>query len=473
LQGKRILLGVCGGIAAYKACELARLLIKAGAEVQVVLTPAAAQFVTPLTFTALTGKQAWVSEFETDERSELASARFDEEVANGSFNTAGGDKLIAYESPYLHLDLSRDIDCFVIAPATAGTIGKLASGVADNLLTSAYLSCTAPVVIAPAMNVRMWEHPATVANVTTLRERGHKIVDPGSGELACGDVGAGRLAEVEAIAAAVEQAVADTVRAELASARDGQSNSDPTNTAGGGRLRPYAIGQAKYKIIVTAGGTREYLDPVRFLTNNSTGALGIEVCKALAARGVTVELIDTGIDVPADAASDIGKRTDVATAFDLQSALQRSLPEADGLVMLAAVADYGPTRYSSTKRKKDGGAWMIELAETPDVLANLAPLRQPGQVFVGVSLEDTDWLKRAHKKCRAKGCDAMLAVELTGELPYGDRRMHCALVNADGILAPPAPRSKPEAATMLAEWLVPRLGGARIEQEAPGATQAV
>lgn len=465
LNGKRILLGVCGGIAAYKACELARALLREGAEVQVVLTPAAAEFVTPLTFSALTGRQAYVTEFGS-----AGASPVNLQATQGSHNVELGRDIVhegigtrsgsltgegaGSTSPYLHLDLTREIDCFVIGPATAGTIGKLANGVADNLLTSAYLSCTAQVVIAPAMNVRMWEHEAVRANVETLRARGHVIVEPGSGELACGDVGAGRLAEVEDIARVVGVAAggAGIPAREIEAAKNGS----PTG-----------------KVIVTAGGTREYLDPVRFLTNNSTGALGVEVCKALAKRGIGVELIDTGIEVPPDVQSGLSKRIEVATAFDLQSALQRALPSADGLVMLAAVADYGPTRYSSTKRKKDGAAWSIELAETPDVLASLAPMRQPGQVFVGVSLEDTDWLKRAQKKCAAKGCDAMLAVELTGELPYGERRMHCALVTAEAIITEPAMRTKPEAATMFADWLAPRLGGARIEQAELRATQSV
>jgi phosphopantothenoylcysteine decarboxylase / phosphopantothenate---cysteine ligase len=464
VQGKRILLGVCGGIAAYKACELARELLRAGADVQVVLTPTAAQFVTPLTFTALTGRQAWVSEFE-----EIASCQ------SPVVSEEDGKLPSPQESPYLHLDLTRDIDCFVIAPATAGTIGKLANGVADNLLTSAYLSCAAPVVIAPAMNVRMWEHAAVRANVETLQGRGNAIVEPGSGELACGDVGAGRLAEVGEIAAAV-RAVVGTGVSLSAVGQDVRTANGEEATGARPNVRATADamnGVPTKRIVVTAGGTREYLDPVRFLTNNSTGALGVEVCKALMLRGIGVDLLDTGIEVPEQLAQSLTQRREVSTAFDLQGALQRALPDADGLVMLAAVADYGPTRYSSSKRKKDGAAWSIELAETPDVLASLAPLKQDGQLFVGVSLEDTDWLKRAQKKCAAKGCDAMLAVELTGELPYGERRMHCALVTADAILVQPAMRSKPEAATMLADWLVPRLGEARIEQAELRTTQSV
>jgi phosphopantothenoylcysteine decarboxylase/phosphopantothenate--cysteine ligase len=477
LNGKRILLGVCGGIAAYKACELARQLIREGAEVQVVLTPAAAEFVTPLTFTALTGKQAWVSEFgsaeappvnlRASEASQIdARGRDDLPKVNNTLGQSLTDEGVGSTSPYVHLDLTRGIDCFVIAPATAGTLGKLASGVADNLLTSAYLSCTAPVVIAPAMNVRMWQHDAVRANVETLRGRGHAVVEPGSGELACGDIGAGRLAEI--------QDIADAVQAELASALSLENAaSGPLTMAAGVMLSSSTNGKKQARVIVTAGGTREYLDPVRFITNNSTGALGVEVCRALHKHGVGLELIDTSIVVPAEVESSLTKRIEVATAFDLQGALQRALPNADGLVMLAAVADYGPTRYSPTKRKKDGVAWSLELAETPDLLASLAPLRQPGQVFVGVSLEDTDWLKRAQKKCAAKGCDAMLAVELTGELPYGERRMHCALVTAEEILSEPAMRTKPEAATMLADWLAPRLGGTRIEQAELRATQSV
>jgi phosphopantothenoylcysteine decarboxylase/phosphopantothenate--cysteine ligase len=411
LSGRRLLLGVCGGIAAYKACELAREFIRAGASVQVVLTPRAAQFVTPLTFAALTGQPAPVDEFP---------------------EPGGQPRLDVYS----HLNLTREIDCYVIAPATASTLAKLVCGQADNLVTGSYVSCTAPVVLAPAMNSRMWRHAAVQENVARLRARGDSIVDPGEGELACGDQGPGRLANLQDIVAAVEQALA-------------------MNRAGAGPL-------AGQRIIVTAGGTREYLDPVRYITNASSGKLGLEVCRALLALGAEVELIETGIDVPADIAQRLAQRQTVRTAFDLEAALRRCFPQAQGLCMLAAVADYGPALYQRTKRKKDGGAWAVELTETPDVLAGIAVGRRPEQALCGVSLEDTDWLDRAMKKVAAKRVDAMLAVELGADLPFGDNRLDCALVEAAGVLEQPQRRTKPETAGIVARWFAAKLAPASV-----------
>jgi phosphopantothenoylcysteine decarboxylase/phosphopantothenate--cysteine ligase len=426
VRGKRILLGVSGGIAAYRACELARLLIHAGAEVQVVLTPRAAQFVTPLTFTALTGRPALVDEYPAAPAGET-----------------GEDDI------YAHLNVTRGIDCFVIAPASADTLSKLAHGIADSLLTTAYLSNEAPVLIAPAMNVRMWGHAAVQENVAALKARGHAIIEPGAGILACGDVGAGRLAEPAEILAHIEKAI---------SALNAVGVSYGSNGAG----RDPLTGK---RVIVTAGGTREYIDPVRFITNSSSGTLGLKVAAQLLERGALVELIDPGLDVDPALADRLSGRRTALTAFDLQSALMASFPAADALVMLAAVADYSPTQYLSEKRKKDGLPWKVELAETPDVLSSVTAVRRPGQLVAAVSLEDSRWMERAQAKANAKGADAVLAVHLADETPFGANPLNCALVSFDDVLAPPKVRTKDEAAALIVEWLAGGFGEAELDNE--------
>jgi phosphopantothenoylcysteine decarboxylase / phosphopantothenate---cysteine ligase len=422
LGGKRILLGVTGGIAAYKACELARLLIREGANVQAVLTPRAAQFVTPLTFAALTGQAAPVEEFP---------------ASPGSGELPG--------DVYAHLNLTRGIDCFVISPATANTLAKLAAGLADNLVTGSYLSCTAPVVLAPAMNTRMWQHPATQENIAKLQARGHVIVNPGTGELACGDTGAGRLAALEDIFAAIAEVC-------LAEGANFATAAPPGTIACQSDLSASRDLYGR-TVIVTAGGTREYLDPVRFITNASSGRLGLNVVSELARRGAKIVLLDTGIEVPPSIESQLAGREVVRTAFDLQREITVRFPHADGLVMLAAVADYSPARYESHKRKKDGTVWTVELSETTDILAQACAARKPGQVLVGVSLEDTDWLERAQRKAASKGADALLAVELGADLPFGPRQLTCALVAGDRILAGPARRDKSDAARLIGDFL--------------------
>ncbi len=432
LSGRTILLGVCGGIAAYKACDLARLFIKAGAEVRVILTRRAASFVTPLTFSALTGQPAVVDEFPEP-----------------------GEQPDPAVDVYSHLNLPRGVDCMVIAPATADMLAKLAHGGADDLLSTAYLANSAPVVIAPAMNVRMWEHPAVQSNLAILRQRGHFVMEPGSGVLACGDEGKGRLAEIELIAAMTGGLLNADFHLHTVDLDDPATSMD-------GQLADHAAAPLTgRRFVVSAGATREYLDPVRFITNASSGTLGLKVCEALLQRGAQVDLVACGgMDVPAELKVRLASFDQATTAFDLQLLLQGRLPEVDGLVMLAAVADYGPTRYSGTKRKKDGDAWTIELAQTQDVLASLRPLRRPDQVIAAVSLEDTDWLRRGQAKAAAKGADILLAVELSAELPFGEKRMHCALVTGDSVLAPDDWRSKEAAAALLADGLSARLSRA-------------
>jgi len=421
LSGRRILVGVCGGIAAYKACELVRLLMREGASVQVAMTPAAARFVTPLTFAALTERPALVDDFQ-------ASPQSTAEL-------------------YPHLDLTRGINCYVIAPATANTIGKLAAGLADNLVSSAALSCEAPVVIAPAMNYRMWQNPAVEDNLAMLRSRGACIVDPATGELACGEQGAGRLADLPDIFAAIVQAI-DGADSFEAGGRMDSTDTVPEELPAGdlsGR-----------RIIITAGATCEYLDPVRFITNASTGRLGLSLVSELARRGARIELIDTGIDADVALEARLAARETVRTSYDLLAALKHRLPAADALIMLAAVADYAPSSFQNSKHKKDGTPWMVELAETTDVLATVAADRKAGQVLVGVSLEDTDWLARGMKKVAQKGVDLNIAVELGADLPFGDERMTCALVDSVNVIEPPARRAKAEVAKLLGDWLAAR-----------------
>ena len=417
LSGKKILLGVSGGIAAYKACELARMLQREGASVHAVLTPSAAQFVTPLTFTALTGYPALVSEFP-----DVAAA-------------PTGDV-------YAHLNLPRGVDCFVIAPTSATTIARMVHGLGDNLLAATYLSTVAPVVVAPAMNVRMWQHPAVQSNVAALRARGHMIVEPGVGELACGDQGAGRLADLQEIFSAVVQAASSGSTPQTSRSAESAISAE----APAGDLRGK-------RIIVTAGGTREYLDPVRFITNASSGTLGLAVVSELLRRGCKVELVDSGIELPAALEGQLAARQTIRTAFDLQAVLAKRIARADGLIMLAAVADYGPANYIQNKRKKDGGAWALELVETPDVLSGVAQQQQPQQALIGVSLEDTDWVERAQRKAASKNVHLMIAVELGADLPFGDKRLNCALVTREAIVEPPEQRDKPLLARLVADWL--------------------
>lgn len=307
-----------------------------------------------------------------------------------------------------------------------------------------FLSNTAPVIVAPAMNTRMWANPAVQANIDLLKSRGVGIVPPVAGELACGDAGEGKLAELKDIFTAIAEQV-------NAAPAPGQSMNTGAQPLSGRR------------IVVTAGGTREYLDPVRFITNASTGRLALEAADKLMSSGAEVVLVDSGIEVADGFARRLAGRHEARTAFDMLSVLSRELEQADGLVMLAAVADYSPSRYQNTKRKKDGKAWKVEFSETTDVLAEVAARRRNGQLLVGVSLEDTDWVERAVKKTAKKHVDAILAVELGGDLPFGDSRINCALVDGNGVLEPAAMRSKPEAAGLVAGYLAQHLGPGRAE----------
>src|SRR4051794_20859657 len=330
----RILVGVSGGIAAYKAVELVRLLTKAGHAVRVVQTPGSINFVGKATFEGITGAPVLVDEFEPD-------------PARGAYP---GDPEPEH-APISHLELVRRADAYVIAPATANTIAKLATGLADNMLTSAALANTAPLLIAPAMNDKMFEHPATQANIAKLAERGARIIPPGVGALASkGECGVGGLAEPPDIAAAIEGAL--------------QSGFTPRSLEG-------------LKVLVTAGGTREPIDAVRYVGNRSSGRMGFALAEAAASRGAQVTVVAANVSL---ARRDGIEYVDVTTAAELATQTKQRFEAADVLLMAAAVADYRPDDAHQGKLKKtDASELNLRLVRTEDVLSSVAQARRPGQ----------------------------------------------------------------------------------------------
>ncbi len=343
LEGRRILLGITGSIAAYKAAVLCRLLKCAGAEVRVVMTPLAKQFITPLTMATLSKNPILVEFFDPE---------------NGAWNS--------------HIALGEWADCYLIAPATANTLAKMAAGIADNLLLTTYLSARCPVVVAPAMDLDMYAHEATQQNLRTLRTRGVEIIEPEEGELASGLRGKGRMAEPEQIAAFVAQLL-DEKKKSLAGKR----------------------------MIVTAGATIEAIDPVRFISNHSSGKMGYAIAGELAARGAEVTLITgrTALSTPRGV-----RRVDVLSAAEMYTEAVRAYAEADGGVMCAAVADYTPAEVAQTKIKKHDGGMTITLRRTQDIAAELG--RQKGdRLLVGFALETDDEEAHAEEKLRKKNFD--------------------------------------------------------------------
>ena len=341
----RILLGVSGGIAAYKALELVRLATAGGHEVRVVQTPTSRRFVGEASFQALSGAAVLVSEFERD-------------PARGAFP---GQSPPAHE-PLSHLQLVANAEVYLIAPASANAIAKLAAGLADNLLCSCALAATCPVLVAPAMNNRMYEHPATQANLGQLRERGVQIVDPGVGRLASkGEQGVGRLAEPQELLAACEAAIAA-----------GKGSNGAGSMSG-------------LRVLVTAGGTREPIDSVRFLGNSSSGRMGLALAQAARARGADVTLVAANVSLPPPAGVSC---LEVVTAADLKRACEEQFPSCDVLLMAAAVADFRPAAPQEGKLKRSGRAHLqVDLEPTPDVLAALTAQRHEGQTLIGFAAE--------------------------------------------------------------------------------------
>lgn len=365
----RILLGVSGGIAAYKALELVRLATKAGHSVRVVQTPTSERFVGVASFEAITGAPVLTSEFAAD-------------PARGAFP---GDPAPEHE-PISHLALVANADLFLIAPASANTIAKLAHGLADNLLTSAALAARCPLLVAPAMNDAMYEHAATQANLATLRARGVQVIDPGVGQLASkGEHGVGRLAEPAELLAACEQRLAATgARRDL----DG------------------------LRVLVTAGGTREPIDSVRYVGNRSSGRMGFALAAQAARRGAAVTVLAANVALPRDPAVDY---VEVETAAQLADACQRAFQAADVLLMSAAVADFRPVDPPDAKIKKDDNAPdAIRLERTPDILSGLAQQRRADQTVVGFAAEHGDGaLAYARDKRARKRLDAIVVNDIS------------------------------------------------------------
>ncbi len=343
LDGRRILLGITGSIAAYKAAVLCRLLKTAGADVRVVMTPLAKQFITPLTMATLSKNPILVEFFDPE---------------NGAWNS--------------HVALGEWADCYLIAPATANTLAKMATGVADNLLLTTYLSARCPVVVAPAMDLDMYAHEATQQNLRTLAARGVRIVEPEEGELASGLQGKGRMAEPDRIAAFV-----------------------------GGLLDEKKKTLAGKRLIVTAGATIEAIDPVRFISNHSSGKMGYAIAGELAARGAAVTLVTGRTSLPTPAGVE---RVDVLSAAEMYEAAVGAFDASDGAVMCAAVADYTPAHVSDTKIKKGDGGLTIELRRTRDIAAELGA-RKGGRVLVGFALETDDEEAHAEAKLTKKNFD--------------------------------------------------------------------
>jgi len=389
LAGRRVLLGVTGGIAAYKACILTRLLTQAGATVQVVMTSSAARFVGSDTFAVLSGRPAYTEVWEEP----------------GSV---------------LHVRLARGADVCVVAPATANVIAKLSGGIADDLITSTLLEATCPLVVAPAMHSGMWEHPATQANVRSLRERGTVMVGPGRGPLAAGDEGVGRMAEPEDILATLEE-VASRGR-DLAGRR----------------------------IVVTAGPTWEPIDAVRFVGNRSTGRMGFAVARETFGRGADVTLVvGPGTVEPPE-----GPRVvRVATANEMRMAVLKAAEEADAVIMAAAVADFRPREAAPGKLKKEEGPPRLELVRTPDILAELGQMKGD-RVLVGFAAETEDVETAGRTKLVAKGLDLLVANEVGREgTGFGAESNHAAILSRTGDDEPLREWTKAELAAALCDRL--------------------
>jgi phosphopantothenoylcysteine decarboxylase / phosphopantothenate---cysteine ligase len=355
----RVTVGVSGGIAAYKAAELVRALQRQTVEVHVVMTGAAQRFVQPLTFAALTGHKVITSFWEDSDAGEKGDVQ------------SGID----------HIAEAQWADALVVAPATANTLAKFTHGIADDFLSTLYLATTSPVLVAPAMNVNMWNHPATQANLEILKQRGVHIVEPGTGELACGMVGEGRMAEPDAIA--------DAVLGTLGRRRD----------------------LAGEVVLVTAGGTREALDPVRFIGNRSSGKMGYALAEAASSRGAKVILISgpTGLHVPPRC-----ELVKVTTAEEMRSAVLSRMNEATLVIKAAAVADYRPVNVLEQKLKRTGPL-TLELAPTEDILAEVVRRRKPGQLIVGFAAETENRMENGRAKLLAKGADAIVINDVAAE----------------------------------------------------------
>ena len=396
LKGKTVLLAVTGGIACYKSASLASALVKQGANVQVLMTQNATQFIGPHTFESLTGNRVSVDTFDRN-----------------------------YQFQVEHIALADQADLVLVAPATANVLAKLAHGLADDMLTTTILACACPKIAAPAMNTKMYENPVTRDNLDILRKYGWEIVEPASGRLACGAVGKGKMPEPEDLL--------ETVLHALSHEKD----------------------MAGLKVLVTAGPTREALDPVRYLTNHSTGKMGYAIARAAAARGASVTLVSGPVHLKRPPYMEV---VDVVSARDMFEAVTGRAPEQDILIKAAAVADYRPASVAEDKIKKGGNDsdLSLPLSRTDDILAWLGEHRAPGQFLCGFSMETRDMVENSRKKLEKKGIDLIAANNLRqAGAGFGVDTNLLTLIAADGAKELPL-MSKEEAAHALLDEILAR-----------------
>ena len=377
LQDKHIVLSVTGSIATYKAVSLASALTQAGATVDVVMTESATEMVQPLSFQAITHRKVQTDMFSLTAETEIG-----------------------------HVTLGKTAEALLIAPATANTIAKLALGLSDNMLTTTALAAACPIIVAPAMESNMWSHPATQGHVETLRERGVIFVGPAAGHLASGASGVGRLADQEHILTALVRALT------------------PQDLRG-------------RRIVVTAGGTREAIDPVRYVTNASSGRMGYAVAEVAAQRGADVVLITAAqhLPVPADV-----RDVQVTSAREMRDAVLEEIQEADALLMAAAVADYRPAEAAELKRKKGDEIWTLELVQNPDILSEVKSSKPADLIVVGWAAETNDLIENAQTKLTRKGLDIIVANPVPQT--FGSDRVQATLIDSAGTVRPLEPLTK-------------------------------
>lgn len=394
----RVILGVGGGIAAYKAAELARALMERGAAVQPVMTAAACQFIKPLTFAALTGKK----------------------VITGLFGDRTADEVLA--SSVEHIQVARENDLLVVAPATADLLAKFANGLADDFLSTLYLAFTGKVVLAPAMNTQMWQHAATVANIEKLRARGHHIVAPDSGPLACGENGAGRLPDPARIA---EEAL---------------------------RIATGKQDYAGETIVITAGPTQEAIDPVRFISNRSSGKMGYAIAEAAAARGAAVILVSGPVKISPPSGV---KVVNVETAIEMKDAVFANLEQATIVIKSAAVADYMVENPAPQKMKKTAARMSIDLSPTPDILAEVGRVKGD-RLLVGFAAETQNMVSEAKRKMETKNCDLVVGNLVSQHgIGFGSDENEVTLVPRTGSPVPLPKASKRIVADQILDHLLP------------------
>jgi phosphopantothenoylcysteine decarboxylase/phosphopantothenate--cysteine ligase len=375
-SGSRVALGITGGIAAYKAIEVLRGLQRAGCEVRVTMTKHACEFIQPLTFRALSGSYVVVDDYAPDN-----------------------------PDPIAHITFSQTVDLFIIAPATANVLAKLANGVADDFLTSTYLACTAPVLVAPAMNTVMWQHPATQRNLQKLRDDGVHLIDPDDGEMACGTIGPGRLSEPERIVSAA----LELLRQQSGTHR---LNSRAETSDQGAPARNRSADLSGERFLITAGATREPIDPVRFISNRSSGRMGFALAEAARDRGADVTIVAgiTSVDPPRGV-----RLVRVSSAEEMRVAVAEEVSAATIFMAAAAVSDYRAKEEARKKIKKSEAEMDLKLERTVDILGEVAKARTNGQLLIGFAAETNDLLTHAREKLAGKGLDAVVANDVSRE----------------------------------------------------------